>query len=165
MFVPSVVENGRFPIKRCIHEEVVVEANIFADGHDEIGANLRFKHINEPHWQSVRFHSLGNDRWRAIFFVSQIGEYVYTIDAWVDDFLSWRRNLTRWVESKQDIKAELLIGAELIIAASHRANSEDAAKLLFYAKILQNPEDPAAVHEALGADLFNLISKYPNTDN
>jgi starch synthase (maltosyl-transferring) len=34
------IDDGRFPIKRVIAEKVVVEADIFADGHDVISALL-----------------------------------------------------------------------------------------------------------------------------
>ncbi|TMA13871.1 MAG: DUF3416 domain-containing protein, partial [Deltaproteobacteria bacterium] len=30
------IDGGRFPIKRAIGEKVIVEADIFADGHDSL---------------------------------------------------------------------------------------------------------------------------------
>src|SRR6266550_2895661 len=37
------VDGGRFPAKRTVGETVTVEADIFADGHDALGALLRYR--------------------------------------------------------------------------------------------------------------------------
>ena len=42
------IDAGRFPIKRTIGERVVVEADAFTDGHDEIAVVLRHHHEDEP---------------------------------------------------------------------------------------------------------------------
>ena len=38
------IDGGRFPIKRTIGEGVVVEADVFADGHDVITVWLQYRH-------------------------------------------------------------------------------------------------------------------------
>jgi starch synthase (maltosyl-transferring) len=48
--VKPEIECGRFPIKRTTGENVVVEADIFADGHDAIGAAVRYRHEDEAAW-------------------------------------------------------------------------------------------------------------------
>ena len=73
--------------------------------------------------------SLGNDRWRGVFTVSQIGVYRYTVMAWVDHFTSWRRALAKKVEADQDVAIDLLIGAELVQRASMRASGAAAQQL------------------------------------
>jgi len=157
------IDCGRFPIKRCIQEQITVQAIIFAEGHDEIGAALHYRHNSQEQWQTVTLQSLGNDRWQAVFTVTQIGEYVYTIQAWIDEFGSWRRNLLRWIEARQDINTELLIGAELIQAASQRATAtKDKERLQFFATALQNPEKKSAQTYALDEELFNLMKAHPN---
>jgi starch synthase (maltosyl-transferring) len=37
------IDGGRFPIKRTIGEDVIVEADIFADGHDKVAAALKYR--------------------------------------------------------------------------------------------------------------------------
>ena len=46
------IDGGRFPIKRTVGEEVVVEADAFADGHDVITVLLQYRH--EAHHQMDR---------------------------------------------------------------------------------------------------------------
>ncbi|MBI4476934.1 MAG: alpha-1,4-glucan--maltose-1-phosphate maltosyltransferase [Acidobacteria bacterium] len=43
--VEPEIDEGRFPIKRTIGEEVLVRATIFADGHDKIAAVVRYRHV------------------------------------------------------------------------------------------------------------------------
>src|SRR5215204_5505096 len=65
--VSPQIDGGRYPIKRTLGENVVVEADVFADGHDAISAVLRYKVEDEPNWSEVEMTALGNDRWRATF--------------------------------------------------------------------------------------------------
>src|SRR6185369_9942408 len=87
--VAPEIECGRFPIKRSIGDAVEIEADIFADGHDELAAVLRYRHEDDETWHESRMEPVGNDHWRASFRVNKIGQYIYTISAWVDLFQTW----------------------------------------------------------------------------
>src|ERR1700753_3962862 len=71
--VSPEIDAGRYPIKRVIGERVVVEADVFAAGHDELSAVLKYRHESETEWREVVMSPLGNDRWRAEFRVSELG--------------------------------------------------------------------------------------------
>ena len=58
------VDGGRFPVKRVIGDEVQVEADVFADGHEFLVALLQHRHENETAWHEQPMLGLGNDRWR-----------------------------------------------------------------------------------------------------
>ena len=49
--VRPCVDAGRFPIKRTVGGTVIVEADIFTDGHDKICAMLRYARGDGPDWQ------------------------------------------------------------------------------------------------------------------
>src|ERR1051325_7431924 len=49
--VTPEIDGGRFPIKRVPNESVEVKADIFADGHDVIGAVLKWRGPQEA-WRS-----------------------------------------------------------------------------------------------------------------
>src|SRR5215468_10434562 len=87
--VQPELECGRFPIKRVIGESVMVEAHIFADGHDSIQAVVRYRHENDEAWSEVSMDPLGNDHWRGQFTVDNPGQYIYTISGWIDRFQTW----------------------------------------------------------------------------
>src|SRR5208283_6206173 len=89
--VSPEVDGGRFPIKRTVGEEVVVAADIFADGHDVIVAVLQHRAVGTPRWDETAMTLLSNDRWTGKFTATQPGWYEYTLEAWVDRYLSWHR--------------------------------------------------------------------------
>ena len=68
--VQPAIDAGRFPIKRSIGERVVVEANIFTDGHDLLSAVLWYRPAGTASWAEIPMAPLGNDRWQGDFIVS-----------------------------------------------------------------------------------------------
>ena len=95
------IEDGRFPIKRVIGQNVEVEADIFADGHDSLTVFLLYRHQDDPEWNELPMKFLLNDRWQSSFEVEKTGKYLYTITAWVDHYKTWRNDLLKRVEAGQ----------------------------------------------------------------
>jgi starch synthase (maltosyl-transferring) len=117
------VDDGRFPIKRVVGEEVIVSADVHADGHDRIAAALLYRRAGEDAWREVAMDSVGNDRWRAGFTVDTMGVYEYTVEGWVDRFGSWRDELSKKVAAGQDVASELLEGSVLTAAVPEVAGT------------------------------------------
>jgi starch synthase (maltosyl-transferring) len=159
------VDCGRFPIKRVIGEAVVVEADVFTDGHDAVRCQLlhRFQHPDADSaesWTETEMEPLGNDRWSASFAVSRLGRYEYTIVAWTDRFLTWRRELERRTDVA-DILIALQIGAALLEAAASRASTQDALQLkVFTNRITSAPDAEAGRLAALDEQLNALVERY-----
>src|SRR5215472_2402757 len=118
--VDPEVDAGRFPIKRTAGERVVVEADVFAEGHDELACVLLHRRAGETEWQEAPMRPLVNDRWRGEFNVGEPGGHVYTLEGWVDHFHTWVRDLVRRMEAGQDVTVELQIGAVLVTGAAGR---------------------------------------------
>ena len=102
----------------------------------------------------------GTDRWRAAFDVSQIGWHHYQIVAWVDRFLTWRREIQVKAAAGQDVSLELLEGSlHLRETASHAGS--DADVLLQRADALSDATPIAdRVHVALDDSLAALMFAY-----
>jgi len=161
--VTPEVDHGRFPIKRVAGESVTVEADIFADGHDHIAANLLYRWQDVDDWIAVPMRALVNDRWTAEFTCSSLGQYHYTIEAWPDPIETWRADLLKRIDAAQDISIDLLIGAGLIEAAARRANGETADRLWRWASLLRDESDEERRKaSALREDLSNLARLYPD---
>jgi starch synthase (maltosyl-transferring) len=159
------IDGGLYPIKRTVGERIVVEADIFTDSHDTISAVLLSRLEEEERWIEVPMEFLVNDRWRGVFTVDKIGRYLYTIQAWVDRFKSWRRDLVKKIEAGQAHLLDLLIGAELIEEASLRAQGADAKELAKLATTLrtdQNENSSSRFCCALDEDLAALADRYPD---
>jgi starch synthase (maltosyl-transferring) len=161
------VDGGRFPIKRTIGEKVPVEADIFADGHEVLSAAVLFKPASATAWSEAPMRFYDNDRWRGEFEVTTLGNYVYTIQAWVDAFQTWTRDFFKKYDSGQDVSVDLLVGAELVRAASKRARGADSQKLIdFTAALTQlasRKMEPVA-GTVRSADLADLMARYPDRE-
>ena len=105
--VQPELDGGRFPIKRTVGEKVIVEADIFVDGHEALSAVLLYRHEEETQWNQIALQPLVNDRWHGAFVVTRVGRYRYTVQAWADRFTSWRRDLAKRIEAGQDIAIDL----------------------------------------------------------
>jgi starch synthase (maltosyl-transferring) len=161
--VTPEIEAGRFPVKRTVGEKLTVEADIFADGHDVLSAILQYRPEAETQWREVAMRPLANDRWRGEFRVTALGSYVYTLQAWVDRFSSWREGLRKKAAADQDAQIDVLVGAELLEAAAQRATSEASKQLRQWAAILRRqPDSVTALDLALADDVATLAAAYPD---
>jgi starch synthase (maltosyl-transferring) len=160
--VTPEIDAGRFPIKRVTGEPVVVEADVFADGHDQLECRLCFRREADSEWQFVPMTSLGNDRWQGQFVVTEVGRYCYTIEGWINRFSTWRADLLKRVAAAQDVAVDLLIGADLIDAAASRAPASDAASLRAWAAQLRKPDATAAASAGLDEALGEIALRYPD---
>ena len=147
--VSPEVDAGRFPIKRIVGEEVIVEADVFADGHDQLRCLLLHRPADGKTWNEVPMTATGNDRWQASFHVAALGRHEYTVVAWVDRFLTWRHDLVRRKEAA-DIAVALQIGAALVEAAADRDGGGDRSRLKEMAAGLRDaaPEAGQALAES-----------------
>ncbi|CCF85683.1 alpha-1,4-glucan--maltose-1-phosphate maltosyltransferase [Nitrolancea hollandica] len=151
------IDGGRFAIKRTMGEKVVVEADIFTDGHEVIAAVLLHRREEDEAWTESPMMPLGNDRWRGEFVVAELGGYRYTIQGWIDHFQTWARDLAKRIEAGQDVSVDLLIGAELVEQAGERAVGADRESLLRYATLLRSS---TGADHALSSDLAELMGRY-----
>jgi starch synthase (maltosyl-transferring) len=160
--VTPEIDGGRFAAKRVVGDIVVVEADVFADGHDRVGCLLRHRAPGEEQWRESPMTPVGNDRWRGSFVAERLGEYRYTVTAWVDAFLSWRHDLARRTDAA-DILVALQVGAGLVQAASRRAEGGDRQRLEDYATRLRAGRQ-ATGGKALGLDeeLAQLMARHPD---
>ncbi|MGK2944516.1 MAG: alpha-1,4-glucan--maltose-1-phosphate maltosyltransferase [Desulfuromonadales bacterium] len=161
--VQPAVDAGRFPIKRCVGEDVRVTADIFADGHDLLAAVLRYRPVSAAAWQETHMKPQVNDIWEGHFCVERLDPYEYTIVAWVDHFASWQDEVLKKHQAGQDIQSELLEGAALIEAAAERALEPDRSWLTKSALLLKSKKAQAErVEHGLSADLTALMNLYPD---
>src|SRR5215203_2862911 len=154
------IDSGRFPIKRTVGERVTVEADVFADGHDEVAAAVLFRPVSQAGWCEARMLAIGNDRWRGSFEIDRPEDYVYTVRGWIDTFGTWSHDLAKRLEARQDLTVDLQIGASLIEDAATRASDADAAKLRRFAERVAKGGRAAAT-TALSPELYAQMSQYP----
>ena len=159
------IDGGRFPIKRVVGERVVVTADIFADGHDAVSAALLFTRVGDTLWLETPMTPEVNDRWHGSFTVLEVGQYAYTLQAWVDLFESWRSGFIKNVDADQDVSVDILIGARLVEQAARRAANDSAKQLADYTAALRMKGGQGlsnAIAAAKDENLGRLMALHPD---
>jgi starch synthase (maltosyl-transferring) len=161
--VSPEIDCGRFAIKRVLGETVVVEADVFADGHDQVTCQILYSEDGE-NFQSSPMQPLANDRWRGEFTVAKLGQYQYTVEGWIDHFQTWRHALEKRIAADQDVHVDLLIGVELIEAAAVRAAAQQDATLLrqWAHRLRENKDKPSGGKLALDEELLRVMERNPD---
>src|SRR3954469_10075313 len=152
---------GRFPVKRTLGGTVEVWADVIRDGHEQLGAAVRYKAPGKgKRWREVPMRSTGNDRWTASFDVDALGRWEFAVAAWVDRYASWRDELRRKVEGGQkDLKSELaegsaLMGRELATAEKALATTDTDQSELVTSDPLEVDVDPVLAAFGSWYELF-----------
>src|SRR5438552_4166979 len=110
---PSI-DCGRYPAKRSAGDPVEVWADVFRDGHEKLGAAIRYRPAG-GRWREAPLRHFESDRWVGSFDVDALGRWTFAVVAWVDRFASWRDELRRKVDAGQeDLSSELAEGAALM---------------------------------------------------
>jgi starch synthase (maltosyl-transferring) len=155
------IDGGRYPIKRTAGDSVTVEVDAFADGHDRIACVLLYRHQSDDAWTEVPMTPLGNDRWRTAFQVNELGHYVYTVSAWVDQFQSWCHDLDKRPEDDNDLPIAFEVGAQLLTDAAQRASGTAVKQLKATAELLRSEADQLEKRQAvLAPELAALMLRH-----
>ncbi len=162
--VKPEIDCGHHPIKRTVGDRVIVEADIFCDGHDALRCLLLYRQAGTANWLSAEMTPLANDRWQASFHVTALGNWEYTIEAQVDPYATWRRDLRKRQDAGQELDLPLRIGAEHLHDAANRAREGDAKRLREVAELLEDSREAEEIRCAAGLDdaIFEIERRYPN---
>jgi starch synthase (maltosyl-transferring) len=146
------VDGGRYPVKRVLGEEVLVEADVFADGHDQVVCDLLWRFQEEDEWKVAAMEFRHNDHWAAAFTVEKLGRYQYKVRGWVDPFLTWRRDLVKRKDAGQDLSVDFLIGSKLVrdpILADASRGSEERYQAAMSAEVPPPAREAVVESDAL----------------
>lgn len=153
--VQPQVDGGRYPAKRTVGEQVVVTADIFADGHDHLRGSLKYKKEGARKWSTIPLTPGYNDSWYASFPVSEKGVYVFSISAWVDHLDSWYDGFRKKAAASVDVHVELMEGAQMLRRFSEPALDNAIA-------ILENKDQyAAAVEFVLSPEFAEIVRQHP----
>ena len=109
------IDCGRYPVKRTVGDPLEVSARIFRDGHDVLGAAVRYKPPGTARWLEAPLVALGNDEWAGSFEVDRPGRWCFRVEAWVDRVASYQEDLRRRLQGGQEeLSGELSEGAVLL---------------------------------------------------
>ncbi|MBS0531734.1 MAG: alpha-1,4-glucan--maltose-1-phosphate maltosyltransferase [Proteobacteria bacterium] len=113
------IDAGRFPVKRPVGEAIDVWADIFRSGHDIIASQLIWRREEDRDWHRSPMTLHENDRWSGSFTPKEPGRYVYAIEAWTDEFATWKHGFELKQKAGQDVALDALEGAALLTRAQY----------------------------------------------
>ena len=118
--VAPSVDGGRFAAKRVVGEAVVIEADVFADGHEVLGVELLWRSADRKDWRRLPMQLVNNDRWSATIQAERIGRYEFTVEGWLDRYGTLARDIALKRAAAADVSNEIVEGRRLLERASHR---------------------------------------------
>ena len=139
--VTPSVDGGRYPVKRIVGEVIRVEADAFAEGHDQIAVALRWRAADEDTWRERRMVALGNDRWTADLPLERLGRYLYQVETWRDDFAMFHHEVEAKHAAGLAVPLELEEGRRLVARTLETATGDAAARLKPIAERLLAADD------------------------
>ena len=162
-----LVDGGRYPTKRIVGEDLVVEADIFKDGHDVVAAVLKWRVLGERRWRETNMAYVDNDRWRGICTLYDIAIYEYTVEAWTDTFRGWQREFAaKFSAGISELRSEALEGAALLEAASRRARDRaDSTRLVELSRRMCKAGNVEINEIAQSRELEVLMATYTDRGN
>ncbi|MBW3633353.1 MAG: alpha-1,4-glucan--maltose-1-phosphate maltosyltransferase [Chloroflexi bacterium] len=123
--VQPEIDAGRYPVKRVTGDILEVSADIFKDGHDKIAAVVKYRRASDDDWQEAEMRLVENDRWAGQVLLPDNTRYVYTIEAFPDQWATWQDEVEKKFEAGQDVALEILEGRSILAEALPRAEDED----------------------------------------
>lgn len=159
-----LIDGGRFPVKRVAGEDLVVEADVFRDGHDVVAAALKWREVGESEWHETLMTHVDNDRWRGVCTLYSNTTYEYTVEAWTDVFRGWQVEYRKKFDAGvSDLSTEVLEGAEIVDLAALRAlQPDDAGRLRELAHEIRTSDHARVNSIAHSGELEVLMATYPD---
>jgi starch synthase (maltosyl-transferring) len=150
--VYPLIDGGRFAVKRIVGERIEVWADIYRDGHDVMTAALVWRLEQDREWRREPMTHQGNDRWSGSFVPDASGRYVYAIEAWTDEFATWRRGFELKQKAGIDLTLDAIEGAGMLTKAQSGSDAAAAVILKQCEDYLQTGEAaPLLTDELTGA--------------
>ena len=157
---PSV-DCGRFPVKRICGEPIEIWGDVLREGHDVLAAQLLWRRERDAGWQRAAMHLHDNDRWTASFVPAEAGFYVYALEAWTDEFATWRRDFLVKRAAGIDIKLEAAEG-DLLMAAARPRRRAAADAIARAREMFARSGDPDALMSDAVADAMSESQARPD---
>lgn len=112
--VTPTVNGGAFAAKHIVGRPLVIEADIFADGHDLLGAEVLWWSADEDERRAISLTHIANDRWRATVTPDRVGRHYFSVEAWRDEYGTLAHGLEVKHRAGIDVTVELA-EAELLL--------------------------------------------------
>ena len=124
--ISPMVDGGLYPAKRTIGEWLIVEADVFGDGHDHVTPVLMYRQTGSRRWTDSVMKPVGNDRWQGSFLLNAIGSFQYSICAFINHTETWIHDFRKRTDPIE-LQLQLKIGIDFLNAIQARYPKKKSA--------------------------------------
>ena len=129
--VEPVIEEGRFPAKAVVGEDIPVRATVYREGHDAVRATVRLLGPDGEEVQRVHMRPgrPGLDEFVATLRPAEVGVHRFTVEGWHDPVGTWLHAASVKLAAGVDVELMLDEGAALFGRAAEdpERSAEDRA--------------------------------------
>jgi starch synthase (maltosyl-transferring) len=162
--VRPLVDGGTRPAKSVEHEEFVVAAQVFREGHDAVNATAV---LTDPdgvdHHFPMHLDNPGLNWWTATVAADRPGWWTYRVEGWSDPWGTWVHDATIKVEA--DVDAELMLeeGARMLVRCAAEQGEPEGSPLVEAISVLRDTEQPAVdrLHAVTSAPMRSWFRRHP----
>ncbi|MFK3670904.1 alpha-1,4-glucan--maltose-1-phosphate maltosyltransferase [Leifsonia aquatica] len=160
------VDEGHWPATAFRGEVVPFRATSFREGHDRIGVDLL---LLDPAGVQTEHHmhpiNPGTDRWEVEVQLETEGLWRYRVQAYADDYATWKHNAEVKVPAGIDVELMLTTGRELLAGAAKdkRRSPAERRHLGEAAKVVADAAQPVAERFAAAIDerIVGILTERP----
>ena len=161
--ISPALDGGCYPVKRVVGDELLVAADVFAEGHDLLDAALLLRVEGDDAWLEAPMRPVDNDRWSGRIRLERNARHRFAIEAWRDRFGSLRSALAKKVEAEVPFGTELAEGSHLLEEAAARASGRDGKRLAAALAALRRARsEQARARLLLDEELLATARRHPD---
>ncbi|SCF29265.1 alpha-1,4-glucan--maltose-1-phosphate maltosyltransferase [Micromonospora mirobrigensis] len=162
---PSVA-CGRYPAKAVVGEVVPVSARAYREGHDALGCNVVWRGPDgaERPFTRMRAGEPGQDTWHATIRPDAVGDWVFTVEAFGDPYLTWQNAVTKKIAAGQgpaELANDLAEGVRVLTAAVELVPAGDTDRVRAAAAALADATLDLHRRVAPALELADLLWDHP----
>ena len=126
--VSPTVDEGRFAAKAVAGWPTAFAADLFADGHEVLGAAVLATPAGAKAPVEVPLAHDVNDRWHGTHVFEAVGPARFSVVAWRDLYGTWARDTGKKIAAGQNVDVELIEARQILDATKARGDDLRALK-------------------------------------
>ena len=162
--IRPLVDGGTRPAKSVEHEEFIVAAQVFREGHDAVNATAV---LTDPdgvdHHFPMHLDNAGLSWWSATVAADRPGWWTYRVEGWSDPWGTWVHDAT--IKVKADVDAELMLeeGALMLERCLAEQGDQKGSPITEAIAVLRDTDRPAVdrLHTATSGPMRTWFTRHP----
>ena len=123
--VSPVIEGGVYPVKAVEHERLLIQANVFREGHDAVMASviLTSPAGTQRRVDMTQVEPLGLDVWQAHIRMAELADWTYRVEGWSDPWGTWVHHAEKKLPAGIDVDLVVMEGRDLLARTADNADA------------------------------------------